>query len=194
MNDISHGFRDKLIATEPVNHDLQLNYEREMEKMFTDEIKGVRRIGWWANYLAMLVFGLALLASALFNQPISLPAAGRWLWGLSAAFVLTIALAGMKTGWNRKMDLRKDSKLMAGIGSAGMTIVAFVVLFVAFLSGDVENFLYLAPIAMLIIIMGMLVSVMDKVQQGELNTRENLLEIKYTLAQLEERLGGGKKE
>lgn len=192
MTGQTHGFRDALIATEGVNHELQQNYAKEMEKMFTQEIKGVRKVGWWANYLATFIFGLALLASALFNHPMTLGDTGRWLWGISGVFCLLISSIGFWIGSKKNMDLRKDSKLMARVGSAGMTIVAFALLFFAFISGDVQNMLYLTPFILLIFVMGLLVSMMDKVQQGELNTRETLLEIKYHLAELSERLSGGK--
>ena len=113
MNDTPHGFRDKLIATEPLDNDLQQNYEKEMEKMFTEEITGVRRVGWWANYVVMLVFGCAMLANAFFNRPVALPMTGRWLWGLSAILVLAMSLLGIKLGWKKKIDLRKDSRFLA---------------------------------------------------------------------------------
>jgi uncharacterized membrane protein YhaH (DUF805 family) len=192
MSGYQSGFREQLLASEPVNRNLQDKYQQEMEKMFTDEITGVRRIGWWANYLVMLMFGLASLANAVFNQPIWLPPVGRWLWGISGVFILIVSAVGLKIGWKRKVDLRKDSKFLAKIGSVGMNIVAFAVLFAAFWIGDLQSFTLMAPMALLIIIIGMLVNLLDRVQQGELNTRENLLEIKYTLAKLEERLCGGK--
>jgi hypothetical protein len=135
---------------------------------------------------------LAFIGSALFNQPISLPTVGRWLWGLSGVFVLGIALLGMRIAWKKNLDLKKDSKFFALVGSTGMTVVAFTILFVAFLVGDLQNFADLAPMALLIIIIGMLISVLDRVGQGELNTREKLLEIEYRLAALDERLQGDK--
>lgn len=192
MSTNPHGFREELISMDPVHHDLELKYKKEIEKMFNQEISGVNRFGWWAKNLFLLIFGFALICGAFFNQPISLPTAGRWLWGISGAFTLGIALLGLRLGWNKKIDLRKDSKVFALVGSSGMTAVAFLVLFVAFLTRDLQNMVYLAPMAMLILIIGILISVNDRVQQGELNTREKLLEIEYRLAALDERLQGDK--
>jgi fucose 4-O-acetylase-like acetyltransferase len=160
--------------------------------MFTQEIIGVRRFGLWAKNLFLFLFGSALLWSALFNQPISLPTFGRWLWGLSGAFTLGIALLELRMVWNKKMDLRKDSKFFTLVGSSGMTVIAFSILLVAFLIRDLQNFAILAPMALLVIIIGILISVDNRIQQGELNTREKLLEIEYRLAALDERLQGGK--
>ena len=187
-----HDFREELISMEPVNRKLQLKFNKEIEKMYTQEITGVYRFGWWAKNLFLILFGLALICSALFNQPVSLPTAGRWLWGIGGAFTLGIALLGMRLAWNKKMDLRKDSKVFALVGSSGMTVFAFFILFVAFLIRDLQNMAYLAPMAMLILIIGILISMSDRIQQGELNTREKLLEIEYRLAALDERLQGGK--
>ena len=192
MNTNQHRFREKLISIESFNPELHSHYREEMEKMFTEEITGVRRFGWWARDLFLLLFGLALIGSAIFNQPFALPTVGRWLWAISGAFTLGIALLGLRIVWNKKTDLRKDSKLFALVGSSGMTVVAFAIMLAAFLMRDLQNFASLVPYALLAIIIGMLISVLDKVQQGELNTREKLLEIEYRLAALDERLQGGK--
>ena len=52
---------------------------------------------------------------------------------------LGIALLALWLGWNKKMDLRKDSKVLALVASSGMTTVAFIILFVAFLIRDLQN-------------------------------------------------------
>lgn len=192
MSTYPHGFREELISMEPVHHDLELKYKKEIEKMFNQEITGVRRFGWWAKNLFLFLFGLALIGSAFFNQPISLPAIGRWLWGLGGAFTLGIALLELRLVWKKKMDLRKDSKFLALVGSSGMIAIAFALLLAAFLTRDLQTIAYLAPMALLIIIIGILIGVEDRVQQGELNTREKLLEIEYRLAALDERLQGDK--
>ena len=98
----------------------------------------------------------------------------------------------MRLAWNKKMDLRKDSKVFSLVGSSGMTAFAFLILFVAFLMRDLQNMAYLAPMALLVLIIGILISMNERIQQGELNTREKLLEIEYRLAALDERLPGGK--
>jgi hypothetical protein len=192
MSRYHHKLRQDLISMERVNPELHSHYREEMEKMFTQEIIGVRRFGLWAKNLFLFLFGSVLLWSALFNQPISLPTFGRWLWGLSGAFTLGIALLELRMVLNKKMDLRKDSKFFALVGSSGMTVIAFSILLVAFLTRDLQSFAILAPIALLAIIIGILISVDNHIQQGELNTREKLLEIEYRLAALDERLQGGK--
>src|SRR4030042_215273 len=137
---------------EYVNPELHRHYQEEMEKMFKQEISGIYRFGSWAKNLFLLVFGLALILSALFNQPITLPFFGRWLWGLSGVFTLGIALIGMRIGLKKTVDLRKDSKFIALAGSSGMIVIAFAVLLVAFLTRDLQSFAVLVPHALLIII------------------------------------------
>jgi hypothetical protein len=187
-----HGFREELISMEPVNHELQLKFKREIEKMFNQEITGLRRFGLWAKNMFLLLFGIVLICSAFFNQPISLPPLGRWLWGIGGAFTLVIALLELRIVWNKKMDLRKDSKVSTLVGTTGMTVVAFSILFAGLYSRDLQQMVILAPMAMLVMIIGILISVYNRVQQGELNTREKLLEIEYRLTALDERLPGGK--
>ncbi|HUU26536.1 MAG TPA: hypothetical protein VM123_01875 [archaeon] len=187
-----HGFREELISMEPVNHELQLKFEREIEKMFNQEITGLRRFGLWAKNTFLLLFGIVLICSAFFNQPISLPPLGRWLWGIGGAFTLGIALLELRIVWNKKMDLRKDSKVSTLVGTTGMTVLAFSILFAGLYSRDLQQMVILAPMAMLVMIIGILISVYNRVQQGELNTREKLLEIEYRLTALDERLPGGK--
>jgi len=187
-----HEFREELISMEPVNHKLKLKFNKEIEKMYHREITGVRRLGLWAKDTFLLLFGTVLICSALFNQPISLPPLGRWLWGVGGAFTLVIALLELRLVWNKKMDLRKDSNISTLVGTTGMTIVAFAILFAGLYSRDLQQMVILAPIALLVIIIGILISVYNRVQQGELNTREKLLEIEYRLAALDEKLQGGK--
>jgi len=187
-----HKLREDLISMERVNSELHSHYREEMEKMFTEEITGVRKFGLWAKDLFLLLVGCALIGNALFNQPISLPIIGRWLWGLSGIFTLGIALLELRLVWKKKMDLRKDSKLFALVGSSGMTVIAFSILLAAFLIRDLQSFAMMAPMALLAIIIGILISVDNHIKQGELNTREKLLEIEYRLAALDERLQGGK--
>ncbi|OGG06381.1 MAG: hypothetical protein A3F83_11920 [Candidatus Glassbacteria bacterium RIFCSPLOWO2_12_FULL_58_11] len=185
-------FRDNLISLEQFNPEIHQHYLEEMEKMFTQEITGVRKFGWWARDLFLFLVGLVLMSSAIFDQPISLPIAGRWLWGLSGAFTLGIALLGMRLAWKKKIDLRNDSKFIALVGSSGMTVVAFSIMFAAFIMRDLQNMTTMVPIALLAIIIGILIGLDNRVQQGELNTREKLLEIEYRLAALDERLQSGK--
>jgi len=192
MSRYHYKLREDLISMELVNPELHSHYREEMEKMFTQEIIGIRRFGLWAKDLFLLLFGSALLWNALFNQLISLPTLGRWLWGLSGIFTLGIALLELRMVWNKKMDLRKDSKFFALVGSSGMTVIAFSIILVAFLMRDLQSSVILIPIALLAIIIGILISVDNRVQQAELNTREKLLEIEYRLAALDERLQGGK--
>ena len=160
--------------------------------MFTQEMTGVRKFGWWSRNLFLLLFGLVLMSGAVFSQPFSLPAMGRWLWAIAGATTIVIAVLGLWIARKKNLDLRKDSRLFALVGSSGMTVVAFSILLVAFIMRDLQNLATLAPMALLIIIVGILISLDSRVQQGELNTREKLLEIEYRLAALDERLQTGK--
>jgi len=187
-----HRFRKDLISLEPVSHQLELKFKKEIEKMYNQEITGMWRFGLWAKSTFLLLFGLALICSALFNQPISLPPLGRWLWVLGGVFTLVVALLELRIVWNKKMDLRKDSKISAQVGSVGMTVVAFAVLFAGFYSRDLQQIAILAPMALLILIIALLISIYHRVEQGELNIREKLLEIEYRLAAFDERMQGGK--
>ena len=192
MSENFNRFREELISMEPVNQKLQLEFNKEIEKMYTQEITGLRRFGLWGKNTFLLLFGVVLICSAFFNQPISLPPLGRWLWAIGGVFTLGIALLELRIVWNKKMDLRKDSNISTLVGTTGMTVVAFSILFVGLYSRDLKQMVILAPMALLVIIISILISVHNRVQQGELNTREKLLEIEYRLAALDERLQGGK--
>ena len=194
MNDTPRGFRDKLIATEPVNHDLQKKYEKEIEKMFIEEIKGMKKLGNFIVGIFFMLFGASLITSSLFNVPFPcpLPPEHHFLWILSGLFTFGIALMTFIIALKGKTNLRKDSNLLARYGFVGMFVIANLLLLVGFLSGNIKDLTIIAPMSMLLIIIGLLIFIENRVKQGELNTRENLLEIKYTLAKLEERLGDGK--
>ena len=194
MNNSRDRLSDDLLSLEQVDSELHRRYEEEIEKMFTEKITPVRKLGWCSRDLFLLLFGLALTGSAIFNQPIALPPAARWLWGISGAFTLLIAVLGFRLTGRKSLDLRKDPRLIASVASTGMTVVGFAVILIAFLTRNLEVMATLTPIAMLILVIGILIGVDNRVQQGELNTREKLLEIEYRLAALDERLGGGGKK
>ncbi len=186
MSDRHDKLRDTLLSLEPVNPDLHARYKEEMEKMLTQEITGLRRFGFWARDFVLLLFGLALVFSALFNRPVDLPEAGRWLWGLSGVFTIGVAMLGLRLVWKKNMDLRKDSNLITRYGSAGLMIVAFALIFTGLFFGDVQGMVTMTPIALLIIALAILIGIDNRVQQSELNICEKLLEIEMQLAELKQ--------
>ncbi len=191
MSTNPRGFREELAAMERINPDLNLKYWEELDKMFNEEIKGAKKFGWLTRDLFLLLFGAALLTSALFNQPVALPTIGRLLWGLSGLFTIGVALLGLRLIAKKRMDLRKDQNFIARFGGAGLLVVAFTLLAVGFLNGNLQDFAFLAPMALLIIALAILIGIDNRVQQAELNTREKLLEIEYRLVALDERLHQG---
>lgn len=181
-------FREKLISLEPISSELELKFRKEIEKMYIEEISGVKRFGLWAKNLFMLLFGIVFICSAFLNWPISLPFGGRLLWGLSGVFVLILVALEFRIVLKKKMDLRKDTRTGSLVGSAGMTIMGFALIAAGLFSRDLGQMAFLFPMAMLVMIIGMLISINGQVKQGELNTREKLLEVEYRLAALDERL------
>ena len=192
MSEKSHRFREELISMEPVSHQLELEFNKEIEKMYIEEVTGLRRFGMWSKCTFILLFGAVLTGSALFNWPIALDPFGRWLWGLAGVFSMVVALLELRSVWNKKMDLRKESKTTILFATSGMTFVAFALLAFGLYSRDMGLMVTVSPMALLILIIGILIGVKDSVTQGELNTREKLLEIEYRLAALDERLQDGK--
>lgn len=191
MSENPRNLRDKLLEFERMNSEIQHEYEREINKMFNEEIKGAKKIGLWAGNLLRIAFGLGFMLNAFFNQPFVLPAAGRLLWAIAGLALLAMAIVGIRIALQNKMDLRKDSRIYALTKSSGLYVVGFAVLIMALGLRDIQTLTLLTPIALLTIAMGILISIHDRVNQSELNIREKLLEIEYRLAALDERLKGG---
>lgn len=185
MSGNNENLRERPLSLEPVDPELHDRYRKEMEKMFTQEITGINKAGWWARDAVLLLLGTAFMTSALFNRPVALPTAGRWLWAISGVFTLGIALLELNIARKKKMDMRKDSKLMAGLIFGGLFGLANALLFVGLLGGNVKDLVFIAPIALLIIVMAVLIMVDYHVKQSELNIREKLLEMQLQLSELQ---------
>jgi uncharacterized membrane protein YhaH (DUF805 family) len=188
MSSDNQHFREELISLEPVSKELELKFRKEVAKMYIEEISGVRRLGLWAKNLFMLVLGVVLIYNAFLNQPIFLSFAGRLIWGLIGVLVLIVVVFEFRIVLKKKVDLRKDTRTGALIGSASTTIIVFVTIATALLSRDLNQMAILVPMATLTVIIGMLISINYHVRQGELNTLEKLLEVEYRLAALDERI------
>lgn len=192
MSKNRHKLREDLISMERVNSELHSHYREEMEKMFTEEITGVRKFGLWAGNLLRLLLGLGITFNAVFNYPLAFGAAVRWLWGIGGTAILVISFFGLRVVWRKSLDLRKDLPLMALLKKYGISLVAFYMVGFALFEPDLHVTFFMVIIAILLIVIGTVPVILDRIQQGELNTREKLLEIEYRLAALDERLQGGK--
>jgi hypothetical protein len=186
MSDSHDKLRDTLLSLEPVNPDFHARYKEEMEKMFNEEITGLKRFGWLTRDSLLMLLGLILIFGAILNKPFALPAAGRWLWVAAGLFNLVIAILGFRIIRKKNMDLRKDSKIIARVGFAGLFAISMGLMLVGFLGGNVMDLVTIAPMALLIMIMAILIGVDNRVQQSELNIREKLLEIEMQLAELKQ--------
>ncbi|MCE5270430.1 hypothetical protein LLH00_04025 [bacterium] len=189
MSGNNENLRERLLSLEPVNPDFHERYKEEMEKMFTQEITGARRFGFISRDLFLLLFGLVLTASAIFNRPVALPITGRWLWGLSGVFTLGVALLGLRLSWKKNMDLRKDSTIISRYGATGLFVVAFALISTALLFGNLQGFAAITPTALLMIVLAILLGIDNRVQQSELNIREKLLEMQLQLSELQKERG-----
>jgi len=185
MSGNNENLRERLLSLEPLDPELHDRYQKEMEKMFTQEITGMRKVGGWARDMLLLILGFALIGGALLNKPFLMPPAGRWLWVFAGVLNIGIALMGIRITLKKKMDLRKDSNLIARLGFAGLFVLSFALLFVGFMSKNLMDLVTIAPMSLLFIILAILLSVDNRVQQSELNIREKLLEMQLQLSELQ---------
>ena len=190
MDNNAMEFRKALIELQPLNNELQSQFEQEIDKMIKQELSSTQRAGAVVEFCLIFLFGVFSISSAAFGVPIELPFVGRILWGLGGAVSLIIAAIMFRTVLSRKKDLRKDSIFFTLVASNSMTFVGFAILFAGIYSRDLQQIAIMAPLAMLVVIMGILINIHNRVQQGELNTREKLLEIEYRLASLDEKMTG----
>ena len=154
--------------------------------MFETELTGYRK---WAWRVAPL-FYLGACASFAMRawHPGKLPPVGRAAFAAAAVFAAAAAVVAARVALRGTLRRRADTTLATRIQVLFMVFGATIFLYATPQLGDVPRMLQALGIVVVFLVGGVAFLVQHLIEQAELNTREQILQLEYKVAQLGERL------
>ena len=184
MNEANRVFRERLLDAEQVTPALKERYHKELQAMFERKLSGMRRWVWLGS--AIMGLGFAILFGTLaIVLPAEFPWWGRLGFAAGALFGVGFGLLGLKVFRRGSLDLKFDSWAYSGM-AWGLPVMVVTVAMVCAPDDVVGLRMILSGLVFLV--MGAVFLIRYVIEQSELKTRENLLEIEYRLAELTDRM------
>jgi hypothetical protein len=179
------GFRDRLLAAEPLSPAFRERLEQELHTMFVRELTTPRRIvlAVWA----LVALGSGLLCGWLSVTEPGLPAPARIGLGVGTLFGLAWAVVLWRISRRAAIDLRVDGRRIAAM-VWGFTVLMMIFFLIASLSVDDRLLGILMVGNGLAFLVGAAVYWLTyRIEHTELMLRERLLELELRIAELAER-------
>ena len=176
---------DRLVAVESLSADSRTQLEQELAAMFVKELTAPRRI--FIAIVGITSLSMAALCALLAVTEARLPLLPRVGLGCGTLFGLAWAALALRVVRRGSLDLKVDARRMATM-VWGFTTLMMVFFMLAGMSSP-DRLLGLMMIACgLSFLIGAGVYWLNyRIEQAELNTREQLLRLELRLAQLSER-------
>lgn len=174
----TNGTREQLLATEPIDATLQAEYERKINAMFETKLTMKKQI--WLKLLTLLsVAGCSLALLLAITE--TLPLRARVSLLLGAAFAAGWTVYFVQMILRGTMRRRIDPPLAAGM-AYGFSLAMCILFAVSGVPTErvlLMGMLFLLPASILLL--------RTIVEQSELRTQEQLLELQYKLSKLTEK-------
>jgi MFS family permease len=181
------SFRERILATEPVDPVLRQKYEQEIQAMLEKKLTTSQRVLWILTGLLSIGF-VAVFGTAALMAPREFPLLARVGFGVGALFGLAWAVLSYQTVRNGKMHIRKDPKTMAGATWSFMVIMMTIFMLLSSRAGDHVWGVQMIVNGLVFFIIAAVFMINTVVEDAQLKTQEKLLEIEYRLAELAEQL------
>ncbi len=183
MNQDKKLFRDQLIESESMNPNLKEKYEKELKNMLEKKLNLTMKISYTLSGILSLVMGVFFSYIAIVTAK-GLPNLIRFSFGFGA--IMAFLWTGMMV-WILKrgrLNLRRDSKMSAG-WVWGVVVVNMTVLLLV--SGQNPNStlsVFMAVSGLVFLVIGAVFLIAEKINQSELNTKEQILLMKLQMAEI----------
>ena len=154
--------------------------------MLETELTGYRK---WAWRVAPVFFLGACVSFAVRAwHPGRLPPVGRLAFAVAAVFAAAAALQAARVAARGTLRRKADTRAATQIQLLFMVFAATVFLYSTPQMGDLPRMLQAVGIVVALLVGWVAFLVQHLLEQSELSTREQLLQLEYKLAQLGERL------
>lgn len=185
MNDKSPSLGERLLAVEPLTSDSRQQLQQELSSMFQRELSNTRRTFFGGVALSALMSGGVCGALAL-TEP-ELPRLPRVALAVGALFGLAWASVAGRIAWRGGLDLKRDAYRIAAM-VWGFTVLMTTFFLMAGMSAR-------DPVQGIKMIVGSLPFLVGaavywlsyRIEQAELTTREQLLQLELRMATANER-------
>ena len=185
MNDKSPSLGERLLAVEPLRSDSRHQLEQELSLMFQRELSGTRRSFFGFVAVAALVSGGVCGALAL-TEP-ELPTTPRMALAVGSLFGLAWAGVAGRIAWRGGLDMKRDSYRIAAM-VWGFTVLMTTFFLLAGMSArDPVQGIRMIVVSLPFLIGAAVYWLSYRVEQSELTTREQLLQLELRLATANER-------
>lgn len=177
---------DLLASQEPVRPDLRERYEEKVRQMLEKKLNTIQKTMYSVSA------GIAVAMAAGFGwigiTAEELPPLARGTFGIGAIFALV--WVGMMVRILRKGSTHTilDENAQGGWAYGVTLLVAVSTLMLAGQNPDATRSVFMVVSALVFFLGGCVALLLARIQQSEMKTRENMLEIEYRLAEIAESL------
>ena len=180
------AFTDRLLAAETTTPLLRERYEREVKAMLVKTLTPAQRFGF--GFATVMSLGLGAVFGYVAATQSSLPAIIRASFGFGSLCSLIAALMVGKVFVQGKMNRRTQPTAMTGL-MWGLVVV-LVTLFMVFTSQRPNAVwsVYMVVSGLVYLVFAAVFMITNRIDQAQIKTEEQFLEIKFRLAELAEKV------
>ena len=186
MSDKTPLSREHLLALEPEDPALRAEYERRLRAMFETELTGYRKWAW--RVAPLFYLGVCVSFALRAWHPGRLPPIGRVGFAVAAVLSAAAAVAAARVAVRGTLRRRADVRAVTQVSLLFMVFGATIFLYATPQMGDLPHMLQGLGCVVVFLVGGVAFLIQHLIEQSELNTREQILQLEYKVAQLSERL------
>jgi len=182
----------QLLKLEPVSPELEARYKQEIKNMIERKLKPYERVAW--SLSALMGVGFFVGFGSVFFYTLRLddvfPLVGKMSFVMGSLFGLVWAVLAGRTALRGRFHGRKDTNLFTGLvwGFVVLLMTGSLLVGVQMPDTGKGNQMILTGLVFFVMF-GVTTLLQREITQAELRTREQLLRMETTLAELAERMG-----
>lgn len=186
-NNSRQSFRDQLLEREQLNPIYKEKYEKEVKAMTEKKLTGIMKLSTIVSLIMGLGFTILFGVLAVI-VPKELPMLARLGFVIGAIFGLVWAIISIRILKKGVLNLKTDSKAMAGMTWVFVVIMMTLFLMLGGRDPNSVKSVFMVLYGMVFLISAASYMINTAIEQARLSTHEKLLKIEYRLAELAEQL------
>jgi hypothetical protein len=186
----TNNFSDQLLSMEQVNPAFQERYEKEIKKMLEKTLTPIQRIsfaisGVLTAAMACLFAYLAIFGTTV-KGPETMASVTRAVLVAATVFCVLWAVISWKIVSAGKMNRRSHPNILNSMTFILQMFIGTILLVAAGMHPNLVRSVYTAVFGSMMMLGGVAVLLVNRIEQSELNMKEKLLGIELRLAEIAE--------